>query len=485
MSPQAREAGAQRGEAEGSPRVAREPGARGLGVGLIGLGTIGTGVVKLLQRNADVIAGRLGVPLRLVRVADLDLERDRGVDLHGVRFDADAEALIDDPSVDLVVELIGGCKAARRLVLRALGSGKPVVTANKALLAEYGKEIFEAGRRGGADIAFEASVGGGIPILRSLREGLAANRIQSVHGIINGTTNYVLTEMEKGGEPFEVVLKRAQELGYAEADPSFEVAGVDAAHKITLLAAMAFGAEITAKEVPTEGIRHLLPLDLASAREFGYRVKLLGITKLRRDGASAGAEERIEVRVHPTMIPESSLLAKVDGAMNAIAVHGDAVGPTLFYGAGAGELPTASAVVADLIELAREVRRGSAGRVAPLSYLPESLVPKPIVPLGELFARCYLRFTAADRPGVLSQVTGILGGHEISIESVIQQGRGHAPHEAAGFRGRDPASDRASVPIVVLTHPAREALVRRALEAIDALPEVTQPTRLVRIEEDL
>ena len=460
-------------------RTPREAGAGGLGVGLIGLGTIGTGVVKLLQRNADVIAGRLGVPLRLVRVADLELSRDRGVDLRGVRFDADADALIDDPSVDLVVELIGGCQAARRLVLRALGRGKPVVTANKALLAQHGKEIFEAGRRSGADIAFEASVGGGIPILRSLREGLAANRILSVHGIINGTTNYVLTEMERGGEPFEVVLKRAQELGYAEVDPSFDVDGIDAAHKIALLAAMAFGAEITAKEVPTEGIRHLLPVDLAAARELGYRIKLLGITKLRREGearpgSSAAGEERIEVRVHPTMIPEASLLAKVDGAMNAIAVQGDAVGPTLFYGAGAGELPTASAVVADLIELAREVRRGSAGRVAPLSYLPESLVQKPIVSLGELVGRCYLRFTAEDRPGVLSHVTGILGEHQISIESVIQHGR--AP-TAVGSCG--------SVPIVVLTHPAREAAVRRALESVDGLREVTQPTLLVRIEEDL
>jgi homoserine dehydrogenase len=447
---------------------------RGLGVGLIGFGTIGTGVVKLLRRNADVIAGRLGFPLELVRVADLELERDRGVDLGGARFDADAEGLVDDPAVDLVVELIGGCNAARRLILRALARGKPVVTANKALLALHGKEIFEAGRSGGADVAFEASVGGGIPILRSLREGLAANRILSLHGIINGTTNYVLTEMARGGEPFEVVLKRAQELGYAELDPSFDVDGVDAAHKIALLAAMAFGAELTAKEVPTEGIRRLTPLDLEAARELGYRVKLLGITKLRREGG----RERIEVRVHPTMIPESSLLAKVDGAMNAIAVQGDAVGPTLFYGAGAGELPTASAVVADLMELAREVRRGSAGRVAPLAYLPESLEPKPIVPLGELVGRCYLRFTAADRPGVLAHVAGRLGEHGISIESVIQKGRGHGDPD-------DPSAARGAVPIVVMTHPAREASVRRALEAVDALPEVTEPTCMVRIEEGL
>jgi homoserine dehydrogenase len=434
-----------------------------LGVGLIGLGTIGTGVAKVLQRNAAVIEERLGFPLRLVRVADLDVRRDRGIQLADARFDADAEGLVDDPSVALVVELIGGYDAARRLILRALERGKPVVTANKALLALHGKEIFEASRRAGVDVAFEASVGGGIPILRALREGLAANRFQSVHGIINGTTNYVLGEMQRGGEPFGVVLERAQKLGFAEADPSFDVDGVDAAHKITLLAAMAFGAELTFKEVPTEGIRHLEPLDLEAAREFGYAIKLLGIAKQHGDG-------RIEVRVHPTMIPASSLLAKVEGAMNAVAVHGDAVGPTLFYGAGAGELPTASAVVSDLMELAREVRRGSAGRVAPLSYRPESLVPRPLVPLGELEGRCYLRFTALDRPGVLAQIGGILGEHGISIESMIQKGRGHAGE---------------SVPVVMMTHPARESAVRRALELIDRLADVRESTRLIRIEEEL
>jgi homoserine dehydrogenase len=434
-----------------------------LGVGLIGLGTIGTGVAKVLQRNAAVIAERLGFPLRLVRVADLDLRRDRGIELADARFDADTEGLVDDPSVALVVELIGGYDAARRLILRALERGKPVVTANKALLALHGKEIFEASRRAGVDVAFEASVGGGIPILRALREGLAANRFQSVHGIINGTTNYVLGEMQRGGEPFAVVLERAQKLGFAEADPSFDVDGVDAAHKITLLAAMAFGAELTFKEVPTEGIRHLEPLDLEAAREFGYAIKLLGIAKQHGDG-------RIEVRVHPTMIPASSLLAKVEGAMNAVAVHGDAVGPTLFYGAGAGELPTASAVVSDLMELAREVRRGSAGRVAPLSYRPEALVPRPLVPLGELEGRCYLRFTALDRPGVLARIGAILGEHGISIESMIQKGRGHAGE---------------SVPVVMMSHPARESAVRRALESIDRLADVRESTRLIRIEEEL
>jgi len=443
-----------------SGRSAQAP----IGVGLIGLGTIGSGVVKVLQRNAQVIRKRLGFPLELVRVADLDTASDRGVDLSGVRFDADAEGLIADPKVAIVVELIGGYDAARRLILRSIEAGKHVVTANKALLAVHGAEIFEAAERRGVDVAFEASVGGGIPILRSLREGLAANRILSLHGILNGTTNYVLTQMEQTGEPFEAVLARAQQLGYAEADPSFDVDGTDAAHKLTILAAMAFGARIDFKEIPAEGIRGLLPVDLLAAREFGYRVKLLGIAKAHEESG------RIEARVHPTFVSQSSLLAKVDGAMNAVAVTGDAVGPTLFYGAGAGELPTASAVVADLIEIAREIRRGSSGRVAPLSTLPESLEPRPLVPLGELRASCYLRFTALDRPGVLAHLAGVLGQHAIGIESVIQKGRG---------------GEERSVPVLVKTHPAPERSVRQALEEIDRLPDVTAPTRMIRIEEGL
>ena len=438
-----------------------------VGVGLVGLGTIGTGVVKVLQRNADVIAQRLGFPLRLVRIADLDLETDRGVDLTGITFDDDSDALLADPAVDIVIELIGGYGAAKKLTLAAIANGKHVVTANKALLALHGKEIFDAADAKPVDVAFEASVGGGIPILRSMREGLAANRIESLHGIMNGTTNYVLTEMEKTGEDFEVVLKRAQDLGYAESDPTFDVDGIDAAHKLTLLVAMAFGAELTFKDIPTEGIRSLTPMDFEMAEEFGFRIKLLGIAK---STTADDGVERIEARVHPTMIPRDSLLASVDGAMNAIAVHGDAVGPTLFYGAGAGEMPTASAVVADLMEIAREIRRGSAGRVAPLSYHPDHLEPKPQVPMGDLRARCYLVFTAEDRPGVLAQITSVLGENGISIESVIQKGKG----EAGG-----------AVPIVVLTHPAQEAAVRSALDEIDRLDEVSAPTRLVRIEEEL
>ena len=440
---------------------------RAVGVGLVGLGTIGTGVAKVLRKNADVIAQRLGFPLRLVRIADLDTTRERGVDLSGIRFDADAEGLIRDPEVEIVVELIGGYDAARRLVLAAIEQDKHVVTANKALLALHGKEIFAAAARQGVEVAFEASVGGGIPILRSLREGLAANRIQSLHGIVNGTTNYVLCEMEKSGASFEAVLKRAQELGYAEVDPSFDVDGIDAAHKLTLLLAMAFGAQLTYKDVPTEGIRGITPLDFEAAAEFGYRIKMLAIG---RERALEGGRRAIEARVHPTLIPAESLLAKVEGAMNAIAVHGDAVGRVLFYGAGAGELPTASAVVGDLMEIAREVRRGSRGRVAPLSFLPDHVEPLPVVPLGELEGRCYLVFQAADRPGVLGHIASALGEHGISIESVLQK-----KPAAAGF----------AVPVLVFTHPAREAAVRRALATIDRLPEIAAPTRLVRIEEEL
>ncbi len=440
------------------------PASPAIGVGLIGFGTIGTGVAKLLRRNAPTIEARLGFPLRLIRIADLDTTRDRGVDLSGIRFDADADGLIADPAVQIVIELIGGYDVARRFVLRTIEAGKHVVTANKALLAAHGREIFDAAAKRGVDVAFEASVGGGIPILRSVREGLAANRILTVHGIINGTTNFMLTEMERTGEAFEVVLERAQRLGYAEADPTFDVDGIDAAHKLALLTAMGFGAELAPSEIPTEGIRGLVPLDFEAAREFGHRIKLLGIAKSREEAGM----ERIEARVHPAFVPAASLLAKVDGAMNAIAVQGDAVGRTLFYGAGAGEMPTASAVVADLMEIAREIRRGGGGRVAPLAYLPSELRAKPIVPLGEIEGRTYLRFQAADRPGVLSQIAGLLGDEQIGIESVIQKGRGGS-----------------SVPVLVMTHPAREDAIRRALARIDRLGDVTAPTRLIRIEEDV
>jgi homoserine dehydrogenase len=438
-----------------------------IGVGLIGFGTIGTGVVKVLRDNATEIEQRLGFPLRLVRIADLDLETDRGVSLDGIHFDDDAKALIADPNVHIVIELIGGYDVPRKFILEAFAAGKHVVTANKALLALHGREIFGAAAAAGLDIAFEAAVGGGIPILRSLREGLAANQIETVLGILNGTTNYVLTEMESTGEDFEVVLKRAQDLGYAEADPTFDVDGIDAAHKLALLTAMAYGAELTFEEIPTEGIRGLLPLDFELAAEFGYRIKLLGVAKCHR---GADGSERIEARVQPTMVPASSMLANVDGAMNAVEVLGNAVGPTLYYGAGAGEMPTASAVVADLMEIAREIQRSGAGPVAPLSYLPEHIVAKPVVPDSEVAARAYLSFSARDEPGVLGQITSALGAEGVGIASVVQR-------EAPGSGG--------AVPVIVLTHTTTEAALQSAVAKIAGLEGVTETPRVIRIEEEV
>ena len=440
---------------------------RKIGVGLLGFGTIGTGVVKVLQENADVISQRLGFPLELVRIADLDLETDRGVNLDGVRFDADASALIADPEVDIVVELIGGYDVARRFILESIAAGKHVVSANKALLALHGKEIFKAARAANLDVGFEAAVAGGIPILRSLREGLAANHIERVLGILNGTTNYVLTEMERTEEAFEIVLKRAQELGYAEADPTFDVEGVDAAHKLALLVGMAFGAELTYEDIPTQGILQMTPLDFELAAEFGFRIKLLGIAKCHSD---EHGHEAIEAHVGPAMVPVRSLLANVDGAMNAVEVKGDAVGPTLYYGAGAGEMPTASAVVADLMEIAREIQRGGAGAVAPLSYLPEEIKPKPMVSADRIVHRAYLRFSALDEPGVLSKITGVLGEFGVGIESVIQ---------------RQTEMDHGRVPVIVLTHPATEEALRSAMKKIDSLECVGGPSVEIRIEEEI
>jgi len=445
----------------------REP----VGVGLIGFGTIGTGVVKVLRDNAEVIEERLGFPLRLARIADLDLDTDRGVDLAGIQFDTDASGLIADPAVRIVIELIGGYDVPRKFILEALAAGKHVVTANKALLALHGREIFGAATAAGLDIAFEAAVGGGIPVLRSLREGLAANQIEKVLGILNGTTNYVLTEMESTGEDFDVVLKRAQELGYAEADPTFDVEGIDASHKLALLTTMAFGAELTFEEIPTTGIRGLLPIDFELAAEFGYRIKLLGIAKSHRasDGSSL-----IEARVQPTMVPASSLLAKVDGAMNAVEVCGNAVGPTLYYGAGAGEMPTASAVVADLMEIAREIRRGGSGRVAPLSYLPEHIGPKPVMPDSELSSRAYLRIAVLDRSETLGRVTSLLGAAGVSIDRAMMR-----PEEG---RAEEPSRERAL--LVILTRTAKVDAFDRALAEIAALDEVMDSPRLILIEEE-
>jgi homoserine dehydrogenase len=419
---------------------------------------VGSGVVTVLRENGELIRRRLGVPLRLVKAADRDASRAAALGLSAGEFTVRAEEVIADPSIDVVIELIGGYDPAERYLVEAMSGGKSVVTANKALLATAGERLFEAAHRHGVDLAFEASVGGGIPIICALREGLAANRIDAIYGIINGTSNYILTKMTEAGTSFADALAQAQRAGYAEADPTFDVEGIDSAHKLAILATLAFGTPIELKEIYTEGIRGLDPSDIAYARELGYRVKLLAIAKLAADA--------LELRVHPTMVPAGALLAEVEGVDNAIFVTGNAVGETLFYGKGAGQLPTASAVVGDLIEIGRNLLAGTVGRVAPTGYRPGERQPLRLRPMAQIESLYYLRFLAYDRPGVLSKIAGVLGRHEISIASVIQKSR------ALG----------AAVPLIMMTHRARERQVRQALAEIDAGAEVAGRTVLMRIE---
>ncbi|MEW6324289.1 MAG: homoserine dehydrogenase [Nitrospirota bacterium] len=427
-------------------------------VGLIGLGTVGGGVVRLLRDNGELIRRQVGAPLRLVLAADADPAKGAALGLPRELVTARAEELLADPSIDIVVELIGGYDPAERFLLEAMRRGKCVVTANKALLATAGERLFEAANRHGVELAFEASVGGGIPIIRALKEGLAANRIDAIYGIINGTSNYILTKMTESGTDFAEALAQAQRAGYAEADPIFDVEGVDSAHKLAILATLAFGAPIDLKEIFIEGIRGLDPTDIAYAGELGYRVKLLAIAKM-----AGGA---LELRVHPTMVPAGELIAGVNGVDNAIFVVGNAVGEALFYGKGAGQLPAASAVVSDLIEIGRNLLRGAVGRVAPTGYCPGERRPLRLRPMTEIESLYYLRFLAYDRPGVLSGIAGVLGRHEISIASVIQKSRA---------RG-------AAVPLIMMTHRARERQVRQALAEIDAGKDVAGRTVLMRIE---
>jgi homoserine dehydrogenase len=424
-------------------------------VGLIGFGTVGKGVVRVLQENAAVIRERAGVALALAKIADRDVTTDRGVAVDPALLTTDAMAVVRDPSIPVVVELVGGTGFAREVVLEALRLGKSVVTANKALLAHHWEEIFGAAAAGGGALGFEASVCGGIPIIRALREGLAANRIQSIHGIINGTTNYILSRMTDEGLEYASVLKKAQELGFAEADPTLDVEGHDAAHKLAILASLAFGTRVQLDQIATEGITKITKTDIAYARELGYVIKLLGIVK--------DTGEAIEVRVHPTLVPARFLLATVGGAFNAVYVRGDAVGPTLFYGLGAGSLPTASAVVGDIMELAR---RHAAGKGA--AGLPAVAVAatRAILPMAEVVCPYYIRIMALDKPGVLAAIAGVLARHEISIASVIQKGR---------EKGR-------AVPIVMMTHEAKEAAVHRALEEIRAMGSVGAPPLVIRVE---
>lgn len=428
-----------------------------INIGLVGFGTVGTGVVKLLKGQAPLLQRRLAARLRLKRIADLDLTKPRDVEVDPKILTADAREIIEDPAIDIVIELIGGTTAAREVSLAALRSGKHLVTANKALLATHGLELFRAAAEKRVDLGFEASVCGGIPIIRAVREGLVANRIHSIEGIVNGTCNYILTKMTELGAPFAEVLKEAQDQGYAEVNPSLDIDGIDAAHKLQILASIAYGGSVDFNAIHVEGIRGIDPDDIQYAKELGYRVKLLAIAK-ETDG-------EIEVRVHPTLIPEDHLLASVGGVFNAVYIVGDATGSLMFYGRGAGQLPTASAVVSDVVEIAQNILYQRPSRPSHIPAIAgEGL---KIRPMAEVRTRYYLRVMAVDKPGVLSKVSGILGSHDISIASVIQKGR-HA---------------RASVPVVMMTHEAVEGAMRRALAEIDALDVVSGRTVCLRVEE--
>jgi homoserine dehydrogenase len=427
-------------------------------VGLIGLGTVGCGLAKVLEDNSEMLKERLGVPLRLKRVVDLDLESPRPVSLPREILSTRVEDILADEEIRIVVELIGGMEPAKTFLLEAMKRGKHVVTANKALLAVHGNELFAAAREHQVNIAFEGAVGGGIPLIRALREGLVANRIGHIYGILNGTANYILTRMAREGTTFAEALKEAQAQGIAEADPSLDVEGVDAAHKIAVLSSLAYCCEIDFDQVHIEGISQIGPSDIQFADDFGYQIKLLAIS--RSDG------ERIEVRVHPTMIPQEHMLAKVEGAYNAIHISGDAVGDVMLYGLGAGMMPTGSAVASDLVDLGRDILVGNGVRIPPLACDGEAVVRRQIKPMDELVINYYFRFSAVDQPGVLSKISGILGSHDISIASVIQKGR----------------QVKGSVPLVMMTHEARERDVRLALAEIDELQVVTAPTRLIRVE---
>ncbi len=431
---------------------------RRVGVGLVGFGTVGTGVAKILLGNAALIQRRVGVPVELVRVADLDLTTDRGIRLAPGVLTSDVRAVLDNPEIDIVLELIGGHDAAKRLILDAMAKGKHIVTANKALLAVHGEELFEAAARHRVDLAFEASVGGGIPVIRALTEGLAADTILSIYGIINGTSNYILSRMTREGHGFQEVLAEAQRAGYAEADPTFDVAGIDSAHKLAIMVNLAYGTPVNFKEIYTEGITRITPLDIAYAEEFGYTVKLLGIAKL--------LDREIEARVHPTMIPTLSPIAQVEGVYNAIQLVGDAVQDIVLYGQGAGSMPTGSAVVSDVIALARNLQLGAVGRVPCASFQREQRRPLRIRPMEDIDSLYYLRFMVLDRPGVLSQISGVLGHQGISISSVLQKGR----------------QEGQTVPVVIMTHTAKERQVQAALREIDRMAFISEPTTLIRVE---
>ena len=428
-------------------------------VGLLGIGTVGGGTYNVLTRNAEEITRRAGRPIEITVVADKDVARAKELTGGKVKVTDDAFAVVTDPNVDIVVELIGGYGVAKELVLKAIENGKHVITANKALLAVHGTEIFAKAQEKGVMVAFEAAVAGGIPIIKAVREGLSANRIEWVAGIINGTTNFILSEMRDKGLAFADVLKEAQRLGYAEADPTFDVEGVDAAHKITLLSALAFGIPVQFDKAHIEGISKLDATDIQYAEQLGYRIKLLGITRRRDNG--------VELRVHPTLVPEKRLIANVEGAMNAVLVQADAVGSTLYYGKGAGAEPTASAVIADIVDVTRLATADPENRVPHLAFQPDALANLPILPIGEVECGNYLRLRVADQPGVLAEITRILAERNISIDALLQ---------------REPAEGEDQTDLIILTHVCREQDVLNALDVIGKLPVVKGAVTRLRLE---
>ena len=439
-----------------APKSAR----KAINVGLLGIGTVGGGTFAVLARNQEEIARRAGCAITMKMVADKDLDRAKRLVGKNAIITGDANEVVSHPDIDIVVELIGGTGVAKDLILKAISNGKHVVTANKSLLAQYGNEIFAAAQKKDVMVAFEAAVGGGIPIIKSLREGLTANRIEWIAGIINGTSNFILSEMRDKGASFQDVLKEAQKRGYAEADPTFDIEGVDAAHKLTIMAAIGFGIPMQFKAAYTEGISKLTQEDIRYAGELGYRIKLLGIAKRKAKG--------IELRVHPTLIPERRLIANVEGVMNAILVKGDAVGQTMYYGAGAGSEPTASAVVADLVDVARMLTADPEHRVPHLAFQPDQLSNTPILPMGEVETAYYLRMRVQDKPGVLADITRILAELSISIDAMVQ---------------KEPSEGEDQVDIIMLTHITVEKNVDAAIAKLGKLPVVVSKVTRIRLEE--
>jgi homoserine dehydrogenase len=431
-----------------------------INVGLLGIGTVGGGTFTVLERNREEISRRAGRAIAITVVADKDLKRANEVVKGRAKVVDDAAAVVDDPAIDIVVELIGGTGISKQLILKAISNKKHVVTANKALLAQHGNEIFAAAQKQGVMVAFEAAVAGGVPIIKSLREGLAANRIEWIAGIINGTSNFILSEMREKGASFDDVLKQAQQLGYAEADPTFDIEGIDAAHKLTIMAAIGFGIPMQFSAAYTEGISKLTREDIQYAEDLGYRIKLLGVAKRKSNG--------IELRVHPTLIPAKRLIANVEGVMNAILVKGDAVGQTMFYGAGAGAEPTASAVVADLIDVARTMTADPEHRVPHLAFQPDQLSDIAILPMGEVETAYYLRLRVEDKPGVLADITRILADLGISIDAMVQ---------------KEPREGESQADIIMLTHRTVEKHVNTAIAKIEALPVVSGKVTRIRLEE--